>query len=362
MGNRAVGRRPIRLSDRQEARLVDSVAALTTAGLPLCDAYDAAAEYADGTRACERIGTTASAIARRLRTGESVCDATEQEVSRVHPIHAAMLRVVDETGDARRAYSVVARFLARRIELRSAAVTAMVYPGFVLACTVLGVAILARVVIPGIAGILSQTGAAAHPTIDPELILRRARTILLVLTVVIAAGAIGCLALRTTDADGPTVRLVARLRLSLPVIGSIELLRELLTSCTAVECMVVVGIGLDTAIERASSCVSNRWLRGRLAEAADRITAGVTPSAALLDAVGRRGSVARWFALAENGVPIVAAVHGLATDLDGRIEQRIALLRASVEPASVALAGSVLLIVVVAVLVPLIEIFAGAIL
>ncbi len=360
MGNRAVGRRPIRLSERQEARLIDSVAALTTAGLPLCDAYDAAAEYADGTRSCERIGTTASAIARRLRDGECVCDATERVVSRVHPIHAAMLRVVDETGDARRAYNVARRFLARRIELRSAAATAMVYPGFVLVCTVLGVAILAGVVVPGIASVLSQTGAAVHPTMHPAQILRRAQTILVVLTIVIAAGAIGWLALRTTDADGPTIRLVARLRLSLPVIGSIELLRELLTSCTAVECMVSVGIGLDTAIGRASRCVSNQWLRSRLSEAADRITAGEAPSAALLDAVGRRGSVARWFALAENGVPIVAAVHGLVGDLDGRIEQRISLLRASVEPVSVAVAGSVLFIVVVAVLVPLIEVFAGA--
>ena len=354
-----MGNDVIRLSRVQESLLVESVSTLLHGGIGLLDAYRSAGEMHGG-----RVRAAASAVVSLLERGWTVTGAVDRGLARIDPMHRAMLSVVDETGDAVDPMDRADRYLKSRLQFRSRVLAASIYPSFVIAAALVGSALLGLLVMPAAESlVLTAAGPGRAPGAGGGPAARLGvGSVSVGLLVLLAAGftsatVIFAVALLARPAEALRLRL-ARLRLALPCSGHLEMLTGLLAFSHALAGLLGAGIPFSRALRTAADCPRNPALRASLHRAASAMEQGTPPSAAVGRALPRGDCLRRWFALCESGADLRSTVDGLASFLEARLSASIRGFTAIVEPVLVALAGGVVLTVVLTVVKPLFDLYA----
>ncbi len=350
----------IRLSRAKESLLVESAASLLQGGIGLLQAYRAATEMLRGT---ER--TAALAIVSGLERGLPVTESVRGTLHRVDPMHLAMLRVVDETGEAATPMARADRYLRSSLEFRSRVLTASMYPAFVVFAALIGSVLLILVAVPAAASLVPTangsivpgfglaTGNGSAPRAARAVVITVV-VLVVVLVLVVALSAVVVFARRTE----PLRLRLARIRLALPVAGRLEMLTGLLAFAHALAGMLEAGIPFTGALRAATGCPHNVAIRAGLSRAAGLMENGTSASAAVARALPRDDYLSRWFALCESGADLPGTIDGLATFLETRLAALIRRIAALVEPILVALAGAVVLTVVLTLVKPLFDLYA----
>lgn len=350
MGNRGV----IRLSTQHQLLMVESVSSLLRAGLTLPEAFAGAAEIIDRTPS-----RAARAIHTELLGGGSLTAAVGAVIAHPDPFLLAMVKVTDETGAAATLLSRAEEHLRLRIDLSETARTASIYPVFVLMLTVLGALTLGLVVLPELGRFLSDSGLL-KPEQVTTLVNSAKRFIWILSATLGGAGVVTGLALASRALDGspsPIAETIGRLRLFIPVIGQLEMTRDLLAVAEAIRGMVTSGVSLDRAFELAAECVGNPWVGSRLRVAVGRMRTGVSPAHAIRSALARRGFIARWLHQTESGADLVESLDAMARYLRDTQKRLVARLGAVIEPTLVVVAGGFLLGTVFFVVRPLFQLY-----
>ena len=344
-----MGNGMIRLRRRDEARIVETVASLLAGGIGLLDAYRWACSMHRGAPR-----DALKAIVGQLEGGAAIASATESVVVRLDPMHRAMLRVVDETGETAGAMARCSRFLSAGTELRTHTARATVYPAVVTIVAIAGAFVVLLLVVPAAGRLVATTGTGLG---QAEAIAARgaglAGAVGIGTLLAIAAGALTVL---TRDVSRATPR-IARLRLAIPVLGRMEALTALLGYAHAAAALVAAGSPLGTALTRAADCVGNAAIRGGLAEAARLIDGGIPPSQAFARKVPRFTHLQRWFSLAEAGADLQTALEALTASVETELRSVSARVAALAEPVLTLVAGAIVMAVVLTVVKPLFELY-----
>lgn len=338
----------VRLSLAEELELVETVSELVHGGVTLAAAYRLA-----GTTVSGRARVAAQAIADKLARGVPAATSTVSSIHRVDPMHLAMLRMADSTGDARTGLARARAFLDTRIRLRSQAVTAALYPGFIVSVALAAAIVLLTVVIPSAERLLASGSTA----VQAEPMLRHGTVAVAVITVVLGLGvgvSAGLLASRRSHRTLPTVD---RLRLRVPIAGRIEALTELLGFCHVLAGLLEAGEPLAAALASAARTVENAALRVDLEAAAFRVAQGHSTAGVLAARFPRLPALRHYFALAEAGGDLVRTVDSLAGHLASLLERTMARIGVLLEPVLVVVAGSVVLTVVLTLVQPLFDLY-----
>ena len=345
-----MGDRLIRLSLKEETELVGTVSSLVQGGIGVVDAYRSAAGMLGG-----RSAAAAGALVSQLELGAALTAAAKTVLARIEPMHLAMLRVTDQTGDAVRSMSRADRYLQTRLRLRAKTAAAAVYPSCVIGATIAGCLLLILVVIPAAEGLLAAGGTPAH---DATRALARRSTHLLVAGA-IASGlaAVGALMLVVPRTGSGVHRWIDRARLAIPVTGTMESLVELLAFSNAVAGMLDAGTSLGEALRAAVACTLNSAMRHDVAAVSRLVERGVPVSRAVAQALPRFGYLARWFALGESGADLPEMMGSLTRFIETRLDRLAGRIGTLIEPLLIAVAGSVVLVVVLVVVKPLFELY-----
>ena len=330
----------IRLKSKDQLLMVESVSSLLRAGLTLPEAFVGAAEISYRTT-----GRVAGAIHAELLGGVSLTAAVRAVIAVPDPFLLAMVKVTDETGAAAALLTLAEEHLRVRMSLSETARTAAIYPVFVLALTILGALILGIVVVPELGRFLTDSGLL-EPDQVTSLVNSGARFIRTLSATVGGLCMVTGLVLlsRRTDAStSPIAGTIARLRLFVPVIGPLEMTRDLLAVAEATRGMVASGVSLDRGLELAAECAGNPWVSSRLRVAVGRMRTGVAPAQAVRSALARHGFIARWLHQTESGADLAESLDAMARFLRDSQKRLITRLGAVVEPALVVVAGGFLL-------------------
>ncbi|MFW5742050.1 MAG: type II secretion system F family protein [Spirochaetota bacterium] len=346
----------IRLSAAEETLLVDSVTSLLEGGVDLVEAYAAVEHVLSG-----RPRAAAGALRGALETGVPPAAAARLVLARIDPMHRAMLSIVEETGEALAAFRRARTYLAIRARLRRRTSGAAIYPAFVIAATLAGALLLVTVVLPAAAELLAPlAGAGASSSVPAAIsaLVGRGRVIVggAVAAIVLAATAIGW----PRRAESGRARWADRLRLRIPIAGSMEATVDLLAYAHGLAGCLGCGVPLGDALGYAPRCVTNGVLRAELVTVARHVRDGMEVSRAFALAREARGAVGGWFLLGERGADVEASIESLARCLEERVERTAERLGTLVEPATVVVAGAFLITIVLALVKPLFELYAVA--
>lgn len=273
------------------------------------------------------------------------------------PFYLAALRAGEEAGELAAVFDGLANHLEQQNTGRAQIATALVYPGFVAAVSVLVCGILMVNVAPEIVAMFEMTGRPLPPlTVAVLAVSDFLRDQAAALAVLAAALAVFLAAVPRV----PRLRhLRDRILLRLPVLGRLARLDE------AVQYMRTLALVLGSrhAVLSAASSAAGVLEIARFQDEAAAVAAAVRQGESLSAALGRLSflpPVARQLISAGEVSVQLARMTGRAADLtEHRLQTERKRIAALLEPVLMMLVGGLVLVIVLAVLLPVFDLQAA---
>ena len=337
------------ISSAQLSMLTRQLATLLEAGLPLEQSFNALIEQSEE----ESVRHILAGVRSELLSGNTLAQAMGQYKSVFPDIYRALIKAGEASGELGHVMLRLADYTESRQVLRQKVILAFVYPAIVFVVAVLVVFGLLIYVVPQVVGVFQQTHQVL-PLLTRMLIglsdLLQATWIYL-LFVLAAAGLIVRTLLQRDE-----IRFQWHLRLlRLPLIG--RLVRGINTARMASTLAILAGSGVPllTSLQAAAGVVTNLPMRRALEDAAKKVREGVTLSRALATSRLFPPILVHLIASGESSGTLDTMLDRAATQQEQEISSYTSVLTSMMEPVLILVMGGVVLTIVLAILMPIIE-------
>ncbi|SIR02497.1 type II secretion system protein F (GspF) [Pseudomonas sp. B10] len=339
-----------RLSDNDLAWATRQLASLLGASLPLEAALSATVEQAEK----KHIAQTLSAVRADVRSGMRLAESLASRPRDFPEIYRALIAAGEESGDLAQVMERLADYIEERNNLRGKILTAFIYPGVVGLVSIGIVIFLLSYVVPQVVSAFSQARQDL-----PGLTLA-----MLTASDFIRAWGWLCAALMTGAfwswrlyLRNPAARLSWHHRvLKLPLFGRFILGLNTARFASTLAILGGAGVPLLRALEAARQTLSNDRLSLSVSEATAKVREGVNLAAALRVENVFPPVLIHLIASGEKTGSLPPMLERAAQTLSRDIERRAMGMTALLEPLMIVVMGGVVLVIVMAVLLPIIEI------
>jgi general secretion pathway protein F len=339
-----------KLSDNDLAWATRQLASLLGASLPLEAALSATVEQAEK----KHIAQTLSAVRADVRSGMRLAEALAKRPRDFPDIYRALIAAGEESGDLAQVMERLADYIEERNNLRGKILTAFIYPGVVGLVSIAIVIFLLSYVVPQVVSAFSQ---ARQDLPGLTLAMLNASDFIRgwgwLCFGVMAGGFWGWrLYLRN-----PIARLNWHSRiLKLPLFGRFVLGLNTARFASTLAILGGAGVPLLRALEAAKQTLSNDRLSLSVSDATAKVREGVNLAAALRVEKVFPPVLIHLIASGEKTGSLPPMLDRAAQTLSRDIERRAMGMTALLEPLMIVVMGGVVLVIVMAVLLPIIEI------
>ncbi len=349
----ATGRRPLfapRLSDAELAWATRQLASLLSASLPLDAALGATSEQAERKYVAEALG----AIRSDVRAGHRLADALRNRPRDFPEIYRALVAAGEESGDLAQVMEKLADYIEERNSLQTKVLTAFIYPAIVSLVSVAIVVFLLGYVVPQVVSAFSQAKQQLPWLTRAMLALSDYVRDWGILSAVVLGVAILIWRMMLRN---PATRLAWHSRvLRLPVAGRFSLGMNAARFASTLAILSGSGVPLLRALDAARQTLSNDKLRADVADATARVREGSSLAAALQVQKSFPPLLIHLTASGEKTGTLPTLLERAAQTLSRELERRAMALTAMLEPVMILVMGGFVLLIVLAVLMPIIEI------
>ncbi|ODJ94820.1 type II secretion system protein GspF [Pseudomonas viridiflava] len=339
-----------RLSDTDLASVTRQLASLLGAGLPLDEALTATLEQAERKHIIQTLG----AVRSDVRSGMRLAEALAARPGDFPDIYRALIAAGEESGDLAHVMERLADYIEERNGLRSKILTAFIYPGVVGLVSIAIVIFLLSYVVPQVVSAFSQArqdlpGLTLAMLNASDFIRGWGWLCLLGLTISVWSWRIYL--------RNPAARLSWHARvLRLPLIGRFVLGLNTARFASTLAILGGAGVPLLRALDAARQTLSNDRLSESVTEATAKVREGVNLAAALRVEKVFPPLLIHLIASGEKTGALPPMLERAAQTLSRDIERRAMGMTALLEPLMIVVMGGVVLVIVLAVLLPIIEI------
>ena len=344
---RAIGAR-LRTSDLSLA--TRQLASLLSARLPLEQALDVVIEQAEGRVVRERF----AAVRAEVVAGQTLASALAGYPRDFPEVYRALVAAGEQSGDLAGVMTRLADYIESRSALVQKVALSFIYPAIVTVVASAVVVVLLTYVVPQVIDVFRQTGQAL-PWLTQALIVvsdfTREWGWAVALALVLAWFAWRA-ALRA-----PTFKLAWHTRaLSLPVAGKLLSGLETARFASTLAILVASGVPLIRALEAGAQTLANEALRHNVHDAVGRVREGVSLARALAAAGRFPPLMVHLIASGEATGALANMLERAAQTLSSETERRALALTSLLEPLLILVMGGIVLLIVLAVMLPIIEI------
>ncbi len=349
MGSSRVRTRDVALFTRQLADLLN-------AGLPLMRALKTLVKQTEHAAVLKAVQQLSDAV----KSGSSFADAVAAHPRLFPPLYVGMVRAGESGGMLEVTLARLAEFQEREAELRGKIRSAMAYPLLMMCVGLATMIFLVTFVIPKFLEVIEESGGGMLPL--PTRMLKATSDFLiagpggLVVVGVIVLVIFGFMRASKT-ADGR--RWIDRLKLRLPVAGSVIRLAIIARFARTLGTLTKGGVPILSALEMVREVVGNTVFRAALEQAQK----GVREGASLADQLGRSGefppAVVDMVAVGEEGGSVDSALLRVADTFDRDVENNIDMLMSLLEPVMILVMGALVGLIVAAMILPIFELSSG---
>ncbi len=339
-----------KLSDNDLAWATRQLASLLGASLPLEAALSATVEQAER----KHIAQTLSAVRADVRGGMRLAEALAARPRDFPTIYRALIAAGEESGDLAQVMERLADYIEERNNLRGKILTAFIYPGVVGLVSIAIVIFLLSYVVPQVVSAFSQ---ARQDLPGLTLVMLNASDFIRAWGVVCFAAMAGAFWAWRLYLRNPSARLRWHHRiLRLPLIGRFVLGLNTARFASTLAILGGAGVPLLRALDAAGQTVSNDRLSLSISDATARVREGVNLAAALKIEKVFPPVLIHLIASGEKTGSLPPMLERAAQTLSRDIERRAMGMTALLEPLMIVIMGGVVLVIVMAVLLPIIEI------
>ncbi len=349
-GSRAAIFRRRRFSEAELALATRQFASLLAARLPMAQALAATIEQAEHPAVREIF----SAVRSEVVAGHRLADALGQFPLEFQEVYRATVAAGEESGDLGLVMERLADYIEERQALRGKIIAAFVYPAVVTLVAFVIVIFLMTYVVPQVVEVFRQTRQALP---WPTRLLLATSEFLRAGGLWMALGAVAAFfgLRRWLALPGPKAAWDAA-ALRLPVFG--RMLRAVNTArfAATLAILTAAGVPLLRALEAARATLANVVLSQAVAEAIAAVREGSPLARALGAAKVFPPILVHLAASGEATGELAAMLERAAKNLSREVERRALMLTTLLEPLLILAMGAVVLGIVLAVLMPIIEV------
>lgn len=339
-----------KLSDNDLAWATRQLSSLLGASLPLEAALSATVEQAEK----KHIAHTLSGVRADVRSGMRLAEALAARPRDFPEIYRALIAAGEESGDLAQVMERLADYIEERNNLRGKILTAFIYPGVVGLVSIGIVIFLLSYVVPQVVSAFSQ---ARQDLPGLTLAMLTASDFIRGwgwLCAAVMAGAFWSWRLYLRN---PAARLAWHHRvLKLPLFGRFILGLNTARFASTLAILGGAGVPLLRALEAARQTLSNERLSLSVSEATAKVREGVNLAVALRVENVFPPVLIHLIASGEKTGALPPMLERAAQTLSRDIERRAMGMTALLEPLMIVVMGAVVLVIVMAVLLPIIEI------
>ncbi|NYT23201.1 type II secretion system inner membrane protein GspF [Alcaligenaceae bacterium] len=353
LGSRGAGNRIFkgpRISDAELGWVTRQLAGLLAAGLPLELALSATLEQTERRHTAHVL----AAVRADIRAGHRLCDAMAAHPRDFPSIYCSLIDAGEQSGELAQVMERLAGYIESRGNLRSKILTAFIYPAIVTFVAIAVVVFLLSYVVPQVVTAFNQTQQAL-----PLL----TRMMLAASAFVREWGAVSALALLTAfigwrwTLRQPAARLAWHGRvIRLPVLGRYVLGLNAARYASTLAILTGSGVSLLLALDAARRTLGNERMRVAADEAARQVREGSSLASALQAQKVFPPLLVHMIGSGERTGDLPAMLERAAGTLSNELERRALALTAALEPAMTLIMGGLVLVIVLAIMMPIIEI------
>lgn len=322
---------------------------LVSSGLPIERALAALAEEAEDERQHHLI----AALRAEVNAGSSFARALEQHPREFSDIFCAVIGAGESSGSLGPVLENLADDLEARQALQSKLIGASLYPAIVTLAAIVIVIFLVSYVVPQVAGVFAGTKRAL-PFLTVVMLgisdfVRHYGWFMLAVVLLAAVGL--RLALRN---EALRERFDAQW-LRLPLIGRLSRSYNAARFAGTLAMLAGAGVPILKALQAAAETLNNRALRADAMDALVLVREGAPLASALAQKKRFPGLVAMFARLGEQTGQLPLMLQRAATQLSTEVQRRAMHLATILEPLLIVVMGLVVMLIVLAVLMPIIQ-------
>ncbi len=329
--------------------MLRQLATLLEAGLPLEQALAVLIEQG-GNPAMRQV---IAALRSEVLAGSTLARAMEKHRSTFPEIHRALINAGEASGELATVMDKLASYSEAQQALKQKIALAMVYPAIVITVATLVVGGLLLFVVPPVVEVFQQTRQEL-PILTRVLIALSdflSATWLYWIAFFVVGGFIGRSALRQE-----ALRFQLHLKLlRLPIVGKLIRGSNTARMASTLSILVGSGVGLLTALNAACGVVSNLPMRRALEDTALKVREGVTLSRALAASGLFPPVLVHLIASGEQSGRLDTMLDRVARQQSQEVSGFTTALTSILEPVLILFMGAVVLLIVLAILLPIIQ-------
>jgi general secretion pathway protein F len=343
------GRRRLRLGSATLALLTRRLALLLEAGLTVEQCLDALIEQSQDEASARILG----AVRAEVISGQGLADALERFPASFPDVYRAVVGTGEQSGDLAGVMTRLADYLEGRRAVSQHAGLALLYPAIVASVALMIVIGLLTYVVPQVVEVF-QNSRQELPLLTRALLWLSGA---LQGNLLVVAGAVAILIVLARAAwSRESLRALWQARLlRLPVIGPLLLGIGTARVASTLAILVGAGVPLLQSLNAAAKVVGNLPLRGAVEEAARLVREGSSLHRALDSRKIFPPIFIHLIASGESSGRLAHMLQQAAKHQEMENAHRVQLLTGLLEPAIIVAMGIVVLLVVLAILMPIIE-------
>jgi general secretion pathway protein F len=347
-GSQTVGKR--RLSTSDLALATRQLATLINAGLPLDMALATLVEQSDGEAQREVF----RAVRAEVTAGHRFAEALARHPRVFPPVYCATVAAGEQAGNFGSVLERLAGYLEERQALRSKLLAAATYPAIVTVVASAIVFFLMIYVVPQVVQVFEQTRQILPwPT---RVLLVVSRFLEVSGPWVLLALAAGIWTSRAMLQRSEVKALWDKRILFAPLLGKLVKGIDTARFASTMAMLVEAGIPMLRALAAAEATLTNTVLRNAVIEAIERVREGQSLAKALGAAKVFPAVLIRLIEVGEATGQLPKMLNQAAQNQTFEVERRATALATLLEPVLILLMGAVVLAIVLAVMMPIIEI------
>ena len=290
-----------------------------------------------------------------MEDGEALSDAFARHPKVFNDMAVNMSRAGAEGGFLEDALERVAKFTEQQSELKSRTVGALIYPAVLASIGTLVVGILLVFFVPSFDQLFDKLRAQDKMPWMTEYLLGFSYGLQRYGLVIIAALAVLFLFLRVQLRTEKGQLLADRIKIRLPMFGSIFLNLAVARFCRVLGTLLKNGVPILRGLEISRDAAGNKVLSKAIKEASENITSGESLSVPLAASGHFPKNVTEMISVAEESNTLDSVLINIADGLEKTTMRRLDLMVKLVEPLMLLVMAAIILFVVSALLLPVMK-------
>lgn len=347
-GRRVLWERPV-FNATALAIWTRQIAGLVGSGLPLERALTALADEAED----ERQRNLVAALRAEVNAGASFAKALSQHPREFSDIYCAVIGAGEQSGGLALVLERLADDLEERQALRSKLIGAALYPAIVTLVAIVIVVFLVSYVVPQVAAVFAGTKRAL-PFLTVAMMavssfVRSYGWLMLIAIILVAIG------LRIALANELFRQKFDAAWLRLPLVGRLARGYNAARFSSTLAMLASAGVPILKALQAAAETLNNRAMRADALDALVLVREGAPLASAMAQKKRFPGLVAMFARLGEQTGQLPLMLQRASVQLSAEVQRRAMALATLLEPLLIVAMGLVVMLIVLAVLMPIIQ-------